>query len=141
MSTLVHRQAQFSIEINISASPLRRRNVRWIVCEQAMDEVLLGRLVLHSLRIDAESHLDAARESLQDLDSSSIISDDPIGRLSRLLMRRADKPRQHPDSMASTPDDAVSSVSEDFKKVTHGESNLAPIFNSRPLDIPSELPD
>jgi hypothetical protein len=62
ISTLVHRQAQLSIEVQIPAGHMRLRNLHWLIYEQEMDEVLLGRPVLHAFGIDAEAYLIAARE-------------------------------------------------------------------------------
>jgi hypothetical protein len=141
ISTLASRQAQLSIEIQLPTGPLRLINVRWLVCEHEMDEFLLGRPVLHALGIDAEAHLVAARDSLQDLDCSEITSGTPGGWLSRLLMRSAEETEHLSDPTEWTNDGTSSSFPEDFRKVTHGEPNVDSIYNSRLLDLPSDLRD
>jgi hypothetical protein len=65
---VVKQQAQLTVVLHLSAGPLRLRNVRWLVTENEMDEVLLGRPLLKALGLNAPAHLEAVRESYQDLD-------------------------------------------------------------------------
>jgi hypothetical protein len=88
MATEVKQQAQLTVELQLSAGPLRLRNVQWLVVEQEMDEVLLGRPLLNELGIDAPTHLASVRDMFQDLDCSKIPSVEAGGKLSRLLVRK-----------------------------------------------------
>jgi predicted aspartyl protease len=60
--------------LHLSAGTLRLRNVRWLVSENDMDEVLLGRPLLKTLGLDASTHLAAVRDNFHDLDCSKIAS-------------------------------------------------------------------
>jgi hypothetical protein len=51
----VRQQAQLTVELQLTAGPLRLRNVRWLVADQKMDEVLLSRPLLKELGLDAPS--------------------------------------------------------------------------------------
>jgi Ni,Fe-hydrogenase III large subunit len=84
----VKEQAQLTVELHLSAGPLRLRNVQWLITEKVMDEVLLGRPLLRALGLDAPTHLDVVRHNYQDLDSSKIATAHTGGRLSRLLICR-----------------------------------------------------
>jgi hypothetical protein len=86
MSAVVKEQAQLTVELHLLAGPLRLRNLRWLVTENDMDEVLLGRPLLKALGLDAPAHLEAARDSYQDLDCSKIVTAHGTGILSRLLI-------------------------------------------------------
>jgi hypothetical protein len=88
MFTVVKEQAQLTVELHLSSGPLRLRNVKWLVAENGMDEVLLGRPLLKALGLDAPSHLEAVRENCQDLDCSKIATVNGTGRLSRVLTSR-----------------------------------------------------
>jgi hypothetical protein len=88
MVAVVREQAQLTVELDLSVGPLRLRNVRWLVTENDMDEVLLGRPLLKALGLDVPAHLEAVREDYQDLDCSMIATVHGGGKLSRLLIRR-----------------------------------------------------
>jgi hypothetical protein len=74
MSAVLREQAQLTVELHLSAGPLRLRNARWLVPENDMDEVLLGRPLLRALGLDAPAHLQAVRDSYKDLDCSKIVT-------------------------------------------------------------------
>jgi hypothetical protein len=61
-SVVVRQQAQLTTTIHLSEGPLRLRNVRWLVSENDMNEVLLGRPLLKTLGLDAPTHLEAVRD-------------------------------------------------------------------------------
>jgi hypothetical protein len=84
----VRQQAQLTATLHLSAGPLRLRNVRWMVSENDMDEVLLGRPLRRTLGLDAPVHLEAVRDNYHDLECSKIALPSDVSKLSRLLIRR-----------------------------------------------------
>jgi hypothetical protein len=92
IAATVKEQAQLTIELHLSAGPLRLRNVKWLVTDNDMDEVLLDRPLLKAVGIDAPSHLEAVRDDYQDLDCSKIASAHAGGKLSRILIERDANP-------------------------------------------------
>jgi hypothetical protein len=49
LSAEVRQQAQLNVELSLPAGPLCLRNCKWLIVEQEMDEVLLGRQLLEAL--------------------------------------------------------------------------------------------
>jgi hypothetical protein len=86
-SIVVRQQAQLTVELQLPAGPLRLRNVRWLVADQEMDEVLLGRPLLKELGLDAPSHLSANRQEYHDMDCAHVPSAATGGKLSRVIIR------------------------------------------------------
>jgi hypothetical protein len=62
------QQAQLTVKLLFPAGPLRLRNVYWLVAENDMDEILVGRPLLKELGLDAPEHLAAVREEFRDRD-------------------------------------------------------------------------
>jgi hypothetical protein len=89
ISAQVTRQAQLTAVLQLSAGPLRLRKVRWLVADNEMDEVLIGRPLLKTLGMDAAEHLSAVRDEFQDLYCALIQPGLPTSKLSRLLLKRA----------------------------------------------------
>jgi hypothetical protein len=54
-SIRVRQQTQLTVELQLPAGPLSLCNVRWLVADQEMDEVLLSRPLLKELGLDAPS--------------------------------------------------------------------------------------
>jgi hypothetical protein len=140
-STIVRRQAQLSIELYIPAGPLRIRNTQWLICEDSMDEVLLGRPVLHTLGINAEAHLMSARDSLQDFDCSNVPSIAEVGRLSRLLIKRADPKPSVPPSTGGASAQPPSMSTLASTKVCYGDTDTDPVVDPCLLDFSSSHTD
>jgi hypothetical protein len=132
---------KYRLKYSFQQGHLRLCNIRWLFCEQEMDEVLLGRPVLHALGIDAEEHLVAARDSLQDSDCSAIPSAISGGRLSRLLIRSAESPVHFSSTLESNTAEEPSVTVHEFNRVTYGDRDSDPISDSRLLDLPSDQTD
>jgi hypothetical protein len=163
-SVVVRQQAQLTPTLHLSDGPLRLRNVRWLVSENDMDEVLLGRPLLETLGLDAPTHLEAVRDNYHDLDCSKIASPSDVSKLSRLLTRRqageveVDMPSGASPGIvlpASTaPPGDIAAVGEDLTaaskepitlaavrvsdSVTHGDTDLDPVEVPQLLDLPSK---
>jgi hypothetical protein len=60
-----------NIVISLPCGPLRLRRVEFLVVDQEMDEVLLGRPLLAALGFDLTSHLEKVFEQVNDMDISS----------------------------------------------------------------------
>jgi hypothetical protein len=75
--------------LQLSAGTLSLRKFRWLVADNEMDEVLIGRPLLKTLGMDAAEHLSAVRDEFQDLYCASIQPGPPTSKLSRLLLKRA----------------------------------------------------
>jgi hypothetical protein len=86
-SFVVRQQAQLTVELQLPSGPLRLRNVKWLVADKSMDEVLLGRPLLKELGLDAPSHLSANRQEYHDMDCVYVPSAVTGGKLSRLITR------------------------------------------------------
>jgi hypothetical protein len=121
------------------ASPIK--NLQWLFSDANMDEVLIGRPVLHALGMDAAKHLSAARESLQDLDCSEVPSVAAEGKLSRLLIRRAEALQTcTSEPLAKDPDPVrelgCTKPTEDIAppSVNHGNRDVDPFDDSGLLD-------
>jgi hypothetical protein len=59
------------IVISLPCGPLRLRRVEFLVVDQEMDEVLLGRTLLAALGFDLTSHLEKVFDQVDDVDISS----------------------------------------------------------------------
>jgi hypothetical protein len=64
----VRQQAQLTVDIHLTAGPLRLRNCKWLIAEKEMDEVLIGRPFLEALGLSAREHLCAVRDNYQNMD-------------------------------------------------------------------------
>jgi hypothetical protein len=53
----VRQQAQLTVDLHLVAGPLRLRRCNWLIVEQGMDEVLIGRPLLEALGFNACEHL------------------------------------------------------------------------------------
>lgn len=69
---LGHKKARISLTLKTLEGSLRLRNVEFLVFDEQMDEVLLSRPLLLSLRFELDAHLTRAREQLQDIDCSNV---------------------------------------------------------------------
>jgi hypothetical protein len=144
LSTLVTRQAKLTMELQLHAGPLRLRNVKWLVAENDMDEVLLGRPLLNALGIDAEAHLAAVRDTFQDLDCETIPSVVAGGRLSRILIHRDHTSQGYGGTEPPTdtsPDTSPNKSGSPATPVVYGDRDHDPIENGSLLEIPSMLSD
>jgi hypothetical protein len=127
ISAQVTRQAQLTVVLQLSAGPLRLRKVRWLVEDNEMDEVLIGRPLLKTLGMDAAEHLSAVGDEFQDLDCASIQPGPPTSKLSRLLLKRA-----YLDSEQSVLD-SVSHGDEDSDPIDAPHWPEAPVHNEDEL--------
>ena len=87
LSCEVRQQAQLTVDLNLVAGPLRLRRCNWLIVEQGMDEVLIGRPLLEALGLNACEHLSSVRDEYQDMDCSTIPSASAGGKLTRLLLQ------------------------------------------------------
>jgi hypothetical protein len=153
LSTLVTRQAKLTIELQLPAGPLHLRNVKWLVAENDMDEVLRGRPSLNALGIDAEARFAAVLDTFQDMDCETIPSVVTGGRLSRILIHRDLKSKgfggTEPQADPSPDTSPIMSCSPALlvparadlaaTPVVYGDRD--PIQNGSLLDLPSTLSD
>jgi hypothetical protein len=65
------RMVRMNIVISLPCGPLRLRRVEFLVVDQEMDEVLLGRPLLATLGFDLTSHLEKVFDQVDDMDISS----------------------------------------------------------------------
>jgi hypothetical protein len=84
-SIVVRQQAQLTVELHLPSGPIRLRNVRWLVADQSMENVLLGRPLLKELGLDTPSHLSANRQEYHDMDCAYVPSAVTGGKLSWLI--------------------------------------------------------
>jgi hypothetical protein len=163
LSAEVRQQAQLNVELHLAAGPLCLRNVKWLVVEHAMDEVLLGRPLLEALGLDAPTHLSAARENYNNMDCSEVPSMITGGKLTRLLLRGLVEPPEEtigtivsslgheapcekssglPDKGTNQPSNPNMGSSELTKlnsgkdSVTYGEQDADPVEIPQLLDLP-----
>jgi hypothetical protein len=163
LSAEVSQQAQLNVELSLPAGPLCLLNCKWLIVEQEMDEVLLGRPLLEDLGFDAPVHLSSVRDSFHNMDCSSFSSYKAGGNLTRLLLRETvETPEQRSSpnlsvlgvraltapplpSSAGTkglPSNEASirtaPVGLDNAKdsVTYGEQDVDPIYIPQLLDMP-----
>jgi RNase H-like domain found in reverse transcriptase/Reverse transcriptase (RNA-dependent DNA polymerase)/Integrase core domain/Integrase zinc binding domain len=93
----VTQQAQLTMDLLLVAGPLRLRRCNWLIVEQEMDEVLIGRPLLEALGLNACEHLASVRDEYQNLDCSSISLGPTGGKLTRVLLQ------QLPEDSGSSP--------------------------------------
>jgi hypothetical protein len=132
------------MELQLHAGPLRLRNLKWLVAENDMDEVLLGRPLLNALGIDAEAHLAAVRDIFQDLDCETIPSVVAGGRLSRILIHRDHTSQGYGGTEPPTdtsPDTSPTESGSPATPVVYGDRDHDPIENGSLLDLPSTVSD
>jgi hypothetical protein len=67
----VDSMVRMNIMISLPCGPLRLRRVEFLVVDQEMDEVLLGRPLLAALGCDLTSHLEKVFDQVDDMDISS----------------------------------------------------------------------
>jgi hypothetical protein len=96
----VTKQAQLTVELLFPAGPLRLRNVCWLVAENDMDEILLGRPLLKELGLDAPAHLAAVREELHDRDCADVPTAAGKGKLSRMMLSSNAALTESPNAIA-----------------------------------------
>jgi hypothetical protein len=92
LSCEVRQQAQLTVDLHLVAGPLRLRRCNWLIVEQGMDEVLIGRPLLEALGLNACEHLSTVRDEYQDMDCSTIPSASAGGKLTRLLLKELEDP-------------------------------------------------
>ena len=63
------------ITISLPCGPLRLRNVEFLVVDQQIDEILLGRPRLKCLGFDLDSHMQRIQTTMDNADISSLMSD------------------------------------------------------------------
>jgi RNase H-like domain found in reverse transcriptase/Reverse transcriptase (RNA-dependent DNA polymerase)/Integrase core domain/Integrase zinc binding domain/Chromo (CHRromatin Organisation MOdifier) domain len=137
ISVQVTRQVQLTVQLKLPAGPLRLRNVRWLVSDNAMEEVLIGRPLLKALGMDAEMHLSAVRDEFQDMDCAAVATTETGGQLSRLMVRAASP--DTPVKPTRTELNTVQPLTEDGYdpcQVRHGDVDVDPVTIPQLLDLP-----
>ena len=129
----VHHQAQLTVELQLTAGPLRLRNCKWLIVEHDMDEVLIGRPLLQALGLDAAEHLSAVRDEYNNMDCSQIPSLTCAGKLTRLLLRDQEI------EPTSLPAPQMSAQSTQLDSVTYGELDADPVEVPQLLDLPASV--
>jgi hypothetical protein len=139
-------EVQLSVELQLSAGPLRLRHVTWLVAEHDMEEVLLGRPLLDLLGLNAETHLNQVRSKYQDLDCSNVESVVGGGRLARMMiLRDSGIPSVTYDKVVPA-DGSVNHITKNSRpdhasSVTHGDVESDPV-EELPLpdfqDVPAD---
>ena len=66
---------KFCITISLPCGPLRLRNVEFLVIDQPMDEILLGRPLLRCLGFDLDTPLEGIRTKMDNANVSSSMSE------------------------------------------------------------------
>jgi hypothetical protein len=92
-----------AVTITTPTGPLCMRGVRQIIVEEEMDHPLIGRPVLDEMGFVASQHLNSVRDKIHLHDFSHIgeelldMGEQPLGALSKLLLKPADIPEATED--------------------------------------------
>ena len=70
---------KLSITLSLPCVPLRLRRVEFLVVDQDMDEILLGRPLLRCLGFDLGDHLEKFRDKIDNADVESLMNSSPEG--------------------------------------------------------------